>query len=48
MAFDAKYRFGTDLTSVVLSTAGGKLDRVGVEYVAVDDRFDVIALMKGY
>jgi hypothetical protein len=48
LTFDTKYRFGTDLTSVVLSTAAGKLDRVGVEYVAVDDKFDVIALAKGY
>ena len=48
LTFDTKYRFGTDLTSVVLSTAAGKLDRVGVEYVSVDDKFGVIALMRGY
>jgi len=48
LAFDTKYRFGTDLASVVLSTAAGKLDRVGVEYVSIDDKFDVIALMRGY
>ena len=48
LAFDTKYRFGADLTSVVLSTAAGQLDRIGVEYVSVDDKFDVIALMRGY
>jgi len=48
LALDTKYRFGTDLASVVLSTGAGKLDRVGVEYVSVDDKFDIIALMRGY
>jgi len=48
LAFDTKYRFGTDLASAVLSTVAGKIDRVGVEYVSVDDKFDVIALMRGY
>jgi hypothetical protein len=31
-----------------LSTAAGKLDRVGVEYVSADDKFGIIALMRGY
>ncbi len=48
LAYGTKYRFGTDLTSAVLSTAAGKIDRVGVEYHSTDDKFDVIALMRGY
>jgi len=48
LAFGTKYRFGIDIASVVLSTAAGKIDRVGVEYVSADDKFDVIALMRGY
>ncbi len=48
LAFGTKYRFGTDLTSAVLSTIAGKIDRVGVEYVSADDKFDVIALMRGF
>jgi len=48
LTFGTKYRFGADLTSAVLSTAAGKLDRVGVEYHLTDDKFDVIALMRGY
>ncbi len=48
LAFGTKYRFGSDLSSVVLSTVAGKLDRIGVEYSFADDKFDVIALMRGY
>jgi len=48
LAFGTKYRFGTDITSVVLSTAANKLDRVGVEYHSTDDKFDVIAVTRGY
>jgi len=48
LTFDTKYRFGTDITSVVLSTTAGKLDRVGVEYVADVDKFDIIAVTRGY
>lgn len=45
---DTKFRFGTDLTSVIWSTAPNELDRLGVEYVAADDKFDVIAFGPGY
>ena len=48
LAFGTKYRFGTDITSVVLSTAANKLDRVGVEYHSTDDKFDIIAVTRGY
>jgi hypothetical protein len=48
LTLDSKYRFGTDITTAVLSTTASKLDRLGVEYVAVDDKFDVIAFVRGY
>lgn len=48
LAFGTKYRFGTDITSLVLSTAANKLDRVGVEYHSTDDKFDIIAVTRGY
>jgi len=48
LAFGTKYRFGTDIAAVVLSTAANKLDRVGVEYHSTDDKFDIIAVTRGY
>jgi len=48
LTFDTKYRFGINIPTITLSTGPSKLDRVGVEYVAADDRFDIIALMQGY
>lgn len=48
LAYGTKYRFGTDITGVTLSTAASKLDRIGVEYNAAADKFDVIAVVKGF
>jgi len=48
LAFGTKYRFGTTITSVTLSTVAEQLDRIEVEYVAADDKFDVVAVTKGY
>ena len=48
LSLDTKYRFGTDITSITLSTAINKTDYLGVRYHASDDKFDVIAFVKGY
>lgn len=50
LAFDTKFRFGTDLPSVnvALSTAANKTDYLGVIYHSTDDKFDIVAFIKGY
>ena len=48
LAFDTKFRFGTDLTSITLSTSANKTDYIGVIYHGADDKFDIVAIMKGF
>jgi len=48
LALDTKYRFGSDITSITLSTAINKTDYLGVRYNVTDDKWDVIAFAKGY
>jgi len=48
LALDTKYRFGTDITSITLTTTAAKTDYLGVIYHSGDDKFDVIAFVKGY
>lgn len=50
LAYDTKFRFGTVLTlaAATLSTTAAKTDYIGVIYHATDDKFDVVAFMKGY
>mgnify|MGYP000853883069 CR=1 FL=1 len=48
LAFDTKFRFGSDLTSITLSTGINKTDYIGVIYHSDDDKFDIVAFMKGY
>lgn len=48
LSFDTKFRFGTDLTSITLSTGANKTDYIGVIYNSTDDKFDIVAIMKGY
>lgn len=48
LSFDTKYRLGTDLTAITLTTTAGKTDYIGVIYHLTDDKFDVVAFMKGY
>jgi len=43
-----KFRLGTDITSVVLSTAPSITDYIGAIYNAQDDVWDVIAFVKGF
>lgn len=48
LSYDSSVRFGTDLTATTLSTASGKLDRIGFIYNASAGKYDVIAFAKGY
>lgn len=48
LALDTKYRLGTDITSITLSTAANKTDYLGVRYSQVDDKWDVISFVRGY
>lgn len=48
LSFDNKYRFGTDLTSITLTTTANKTDYIGVIYNGLDDKFDIVSFMKGY
>jgi hypothetical protein len=42
------FLFGTDLTSITLSTAVGATDLLGCRYIASANRWWVIAFMKGF
>ena len=48
ITLDTKFRLGTDITSVVLSTAPSITDYIGAIYNAQDDKWDVIAFVKGF
>lgn len=48
LSLDSKYRFGTDLTSITLSTAINKTDYLLVRYHSSDDKFDVLDFRKGF
>lgn len=48
LALGSNYRLGTDITTVVLSTAVNKTDYLGVRYNSADTKWDVIAFVKGY
>jgi hypothetical protein len=48
ITLDNKFRLGTDITSVVLSTAPSITDYIGAIYNAQDDKWDVIAFVKGF
>ena len=47
LAYDTKFRFGTDITGITLTTTTAKTDYIGVIYHGADDKFDVIAVVKG-
>lgn len=48
LTLDTNYRFGTDITSITLTTAINKTDYLGVRYNATDGKWDVVAFAKGY
>jgi len=48
LAFDTKYRFSADVVSPTLSTGANKLDRLLFIYRSADDKFDCLAVNKGF
>lgn len=48
LTLDTKYRLGTTITSTTLTTTANKTDYLGVIYHSGDDKFDVIAFVKGF
>lgn len=48
VTWSANVRYGTDLPTITLSTAGGALDRVGLIYNASAAKYDVVALSRGF
>jgi hypothetical protein len=48
LTLDTKFRFGSDLTSVTLSTAAGKTDKLGAQYNSGDDKWDIVAFVRGF
>lgn len=48
VAFGSSFRFGTDITSVTLTSTAGKKDRIGLIYDGVASKYDIIAVTKGY
>ena len=48
LSLDSDFRFGTDITSIVLSTAPDVTDYFGAIYNSNDNKWDVIAFVKGF
>lgn len=48
LAYDTKYRFSADLVQPTLSTGANKLDRILFIYRSADDKFDCLAVNKGF
>lgn len=48
VTFDSSIRFGTDITSITLTTTASKMDRIGFVYNATANKYDVVAVVKGF
>lgn len=48
LVWDTMARFGTDITSITLSTAADKQDVVGLIYNHTAGKYDVVAFSRGY
>ncbi len=48
ITLDTKFRLGTDLTAITLTTTASKTDYMGAIYNSDDDKWDVVALVKGF
>jgi hypothetical protein len=48
LTLDTKYRLGTDIPTVVLTTAINKADYLGFIYNLAADKWDVVAFTKGF
>lgn len=48
VSFTSETRFGTDITSITLTTTASKTDKIGLIYNSTDNKYDVIAFVKGF
>lgn len=48
LTMDTKFRFGSDITSITLTTTPGKTDHIGARYNSSDDKWDVVAFVRGF
>lgn len=48
LTLDTKFAFGSDITSVILSTAVSKTDLLGVRYNSAADKFWVVSFVRGF
>jgi len=48
ISWGSHIRFGTDLTGISLSTSPNKIDYMGFIYCAADDKYDAVALIRGF
>lgn len=48
ITFDTKFAFGTDLPSVTLSTASGKIDYLSTIYNLTNDKHHTVSLVRGF
>jgi tail fiber protein len=48
ITYNGIFRFGSDLTAAVLSTAANKVDYLGFVYDSTDAKWDIVAFVKGY
>ena len=48
LAYNAIFRFGTDVTSPTLTTTASKTDYLGFIYSSADTKWDCLAVAKGY
>lgn len=48
LAYNAVYRFGTDVTSPTLTTTAAKTDFLGFVYNSTAAKWDLLAVAKGY
>lgn len=48
ITWPANVRFGTDITSITLTTTASKTDRVGFIYVSGANKYDVVSLARGF
>jgi hypothetical protein len=48
LTLDSKFRLGTDIATVTLTTTAAKTDYLTAIYHASDDKWDVVAFVKGF
>lgn len=48
ITWPSNVRFGTDITSITLTTTASKTDRIGLIYNSTASKYDVVAFVKGF